>query len=382
MGPGDLNPGHHLTPPKFLPEEDKLKWRKDVRCWAKTIQACSEGGDTKAKGMLSALGMILFRSLPTSRQEIIEKSIRTGEFTLDPSDPAYPKNSMDVIDSIINLVAKDSPMDAIKRLAQLNKAASTCVRRHKEPTSSFLERYILPAQTYLNLINADKSSAESQNLAMTLLSNANLPPETFSSVMASLVMATKSRSSDLNAPISLDKNRVELTIKVLESTLKNGNIDELKDEAQECVKKLKLAQSRQLKSGLDSSLQCYISLTDAMTALEEATMDQSDIQRHEALNKDVEAKALLAHTSLVRRFQNHKQNSDPNWGRPERFDLRKQYRSNRVKQYSSFKPSSRRGLGIASDTRKRSFQARHINVEDQNCPEKSGSASPKENYFQ
>lgn len=48
--------------------------------------------------MLAALGMLLFRYLPASRQQIIEKAVETGELILDPFDPAYPKEKLGVIE--------------------------------------------------------------------------------------------------------------------------------------------------------------------------------------------------------------------------------------------------------------------------------------------
>lgn len=177
---------------------------KDVRHWACTVLACAEGGDTEAKGMLSALWMSLFRSLSASRQQIAEKAVNTGEIVIDSIDPTYPTSKLDVIDPIINLVAKDTSTDTIRRLSRLNKEASSCTRKINESTTAFIERFILPAQAYLNITNADHTSAESQNLAMTRLTNAKLTQETFSSVMSNLVCNTKSKERLKNLTVPLD----------------------------------------------------------------------------------------------------------------------------------------------------------------------------------
>lgn len=57
---------------------------------------------------------------------------------------------------------------------KLNKAATSCTRKPQESMQTYIERFIMPAQAYLNLANADRSSAESQNLPMTLMTSANL----------------------------------------------------------------------------------------------------------------------------------------------------------------------------------------------------------------
>lgn len=106
MGPGEDHPTQHLAPPPFSTGIDKLRWQKDARCWAGTVRACVDGGDGRARGMLAALGMLLYRSLPPSQQQLTEKSLETGEIVLDPSDPGYSSNVMDFIEKTINIVCK------------------------------------------------------------------------------------------------------------------------------------------------------------------------------------------------------------------------------------------------------------------------------------
>lgn len=69
-----------------------------------------------------------------------------------------------------------------------------------ELVSAFIEWTTLPPQSYLDITNADRTLAESQNLSVTLLRNANHTQGAFSSLMASLVMNTKAR---LNCIMSL-----------------------------------------------------------------------------------------------------------------------------------------------------------------------------------
>lgn len=203
MGPGETLPAHHLAPSSFLLSKDKLRWRKDVRCWAVTVRACADGGDDRAKGMHAALVMLMYRSLPPSRQQSIEKSMENGELVLDPSDSAYANDVMKIVKDIIKIVAKDSAPDAIKRLAKLSKKATSCLRSEGESMSAYIERFLFPAQSYLNPTNADRTSAESQNLAMVLFSNASLSQETFASVMAILVSTAKTKSVKAKGQVSI-----------------------------------------------------------------------------------------------------------------------------------------------------------------------------------
>lgn len=222
MGPADTGLTQYLASPNFNPNCDKLSWRKDVRCWASTVRACADGGDGRAKAMLAALRMFLFRSFSPSRRQMVEKINEAGDLILDPLNHHCSNNMMQVINVIINIVAEDTAPDAVKLLSRLSKKATSYTRRRNESMTAYIERFLLPAQKYLNLVNSDKQSAESQNLATILLSNANLSPQTFSSVLSSLVTLTKSRDHTRRNHISFEIKNVARTIaifsKLLDST--------------------------------------------------------------------------------------------------------------------------------------------------------------------
>lgn len=174
--------------------------------------------------------------------------------------------------------------------------------------NTYIDRFLLPAQSYLNLTNSDHASAESQNLAMVLLSNANLSQETFASVMASLVLATKGKSDKVTRPIIIDKERMGKLITILGKldSSPQDTINLVEDERisiKECLHALRGAIGRHQTAITDSALSTYISLSDAVTALEEVSIDQKDIRKPAFGNIEPHASAFLAHTTLARRFQ-------------------------------------------------------------------------------
>lgn len=137
--------------------------------------------------MLIALGMLLMRSLPPSRQQLLDKHIESGDLLVDPLDAAYLQSKVQVVDDIIAIVAKDSPADAIKRLTNLSKLATECTKWNDESISHYVESFVAPAQSHHNIPNADRTYCNSQTLAMTRLTNANISSQTLSSLMATLV---------------------------------------------------------------------------------------------------------------------------------------------------------------------------------------------------
>lgn len=159
MGPDETQRAQHLKPSPLSPSLDKLRLRKAARCLATPIRACEGGGDTRAKGVLAALGMLLFRSLPPSRIHLVDKYIESGELVLDPNEVWYTKIGTEIVESVIKIIAESSASNLIKRLYRISKGLYKC--------RSFL--------------------LGESNMAMVLLANANRPQQTFSSVMANLV---------------------------------------------------------------------------------------------------------------------------------------------------------------------------------------------------
>lgn len=123
MGLSDEHPPHYLPPLAFDPIGDKHLWQKNIRCWARMIGAWANEGDGREKRMVTALGVKLLRSLPISRPSMIGNSIEAENLIQNSSEESFGNNVMKCIESIINMVAKDTVPDANKRLSRLRKDA-------------------------------------------------------------------------------------------------------------------------------------------------------------------------------------------------------------------------------------------------------------------
>lgn len=144
----------------------------------------------------------------------VEKFVESGELVFDLNQ-RYGKDFMSPVEQIINIMAKDSAMDTIKRLPRPRKEAITCVRRSKESMSNFTVRFVLPAKSNLNLANGDRSSQESQNLAMVLLANADLLQKMFSSGIEILVTTTKCEDAQGNARVPIARQMIDDIMTIL-----------------------------------------------------------------------------------------------------------------------------------------------------------------------
>lgn len=108
----------------------------------------------------------------------------------DQSDADYFKNDIEVVKQLINIFAKDSTSDSIKRSEKHSKAETSSLRSEAESITAYIERFLLLAHSFLNLTSSYRASAERQHLEMVLLFNSNLSQETSSLLMESFVSAT------------------------------------------------------------------------------------------------------------------------------------------------------------------------------------------------
>lgn len=115
---------------------------------------------------------------------------------------------MKEIEKILAIIAKDSTTDSISRMTKLTKDTNACVRLDGESLKYFIERFTLPAASYLNMINADQNSAESQNFAITMISNGNLPSQVFTKVMSTLVIKEISKEHNQASTVSVQASRI------------------------------------------------------------------------------------------------------------------------------------------------------------------------------
>lgn len=296
MGPASSEvPGSLYTPPIYKEDMDKLQWRDEVRIWVQTVKSIANGGDSKAKGIAASLGLTLYRSLSFNKKELVKKEIRTGELVLNPDVEIIDQDV--IIEKILNIVAKDSTINSLKRIVRLNREVSLCIRKNGESLGKYVERFTGIAQTYLNLINASQDGPDSINFEIMLLSNAKIPAQTFSNIVSSLVSTSKVKDPAQSLDVVIAQDRANNLEKFISKAISKSPLDKSYTDtkikvASESLAALKAAISFTNGKSKDFGLKEIINLSDAAEELQEAGIEYREINEQKK-----KSSAMMGHNN-------------------------------------------------------------------------------------
>lgn len=107
------------------------------------------------------------------------------------------------------------------------------------------------AQKYLNSIIADCSSAESKNLAINFLSNADLSLQKFSFVMASLAFTSGDNEETCDPIVLLASEQIDRLKTILTAVLHENIGTETTSVAQNCFDTVRVSQRRSTRKHKD-----------------------------------------------------------------------------------------------------------------------------------
>ena len=162
----------------------------DVKTWAQLVKLYAKGGDNRAKGMLNALDLTLYLSLERDQRNIVDNSTQRRLISLNMEDEIEEddvsvmiKTQFKRVDEIVNLVAKDTPTDGIRRLVRISQDIHKCARVNTEKLHAFARTFQGLAKQYLNMSSSTDGERHSQNFAVLLLENSKLPSSTFNNIV-------------------------------------------------------------------------------------------------------------------------------------------------------------------------------------------------------
>jgi hypothetical protein len=174
--------------PPLYPGADRFRWRRQVSAWVSYIQRRADAGDKLCKSHAATLSDLLYAAAHPSYQKVLELA---KSASLDFSVPA--EKQPDVVQEIVRLIGFETPIEATSRLLAAYKAVHACIRYSNETLDKFTVRYRGVASNYMDLANVSCNSQDSQLLALVLLENAQLTPDTLQGAKLQLVHQAQQR---------------------------------------------------------------------------------------------------------------------------------------------------------------------------------------------
>jgi hypothetical protein len=179
--------------PPLYPGADRFRWRRQVSAWVSYIQRRADAGDKTCKSHAATLSDLLYASVHPSYQKVLELA---KSASLDFSVPT--EKQPDVVQDIVRLIGYETPIEATSRLLTAYKAVHACIRYPSETLDRFTVRYRGVASNYMDLANVSCNSQDSQLLALVLLENAQLTPDTLQGAKLQLVQQAQQRVTGSN----------------------------------------------------------------------------------------------------------------------------------------------------------------------------------------
>jgi hypothetical protein len=174
--------------PPLYPGADRFRWRRQVSAWVSYIQRRADAGDKLCKSHAATLSDLLYAAAHPSYQKVLELA---KSASLDFSVPT--EKQPDVVQEIVRLIGFETPIEATSRLLAAYKAVHACIRYSNETLDKFTVRYRGVASNYMDLANVSCNSQDSQLLALVLLENAQLTPDTLQGAKLQLVHQAQQR---------------------------------------------------------------------------------------------------------------------------------------------------------------------------------------------
>ena len=174
--------------PPLYPGADRFRWRRQVSAWVSYIQRRADAGDKSCKSHAATLSDLLYAAAHPSYQKVLELAKSEN---LDFSVPT--EKQPDVVQEIVRLIGFETPIEATSRLLAAYKAVHACIRYSNETLDKFTVRYRGVASNYMDLANVSCNSQDSQLLALVLLENAQLTPDTLQGAKLQLVHQAQQR---------------------------------------------------------------------------------------------------------------------------------------------------------------------------------------------
>ena len=217
-------------------------------------------------------------ALDYSFQEVVKSAMQEGWIVLveDEEDELSTLDQKKVVEQIVNLVARDSDTDGIRRLVKMNRDVYSCMKNCNGIYEDFAERFRGHAEKYLNHCHAGDTKQQSQIFAMLLFDKSRLPTTVYKSVITVVILDARQKHKNRDAVIAIADSAISDLMEKLKSMrdiVQDGDTEDsvrnesMKTQLSEMLDVVRNLQTIKRQKGLFVGTVPVICLDDAVAAL-------------------------------------------------------------------------------------------------------------------
>lgn len=172
----DTNP---MNPPKIVTgTTSKMIYRDTLRRWIRMINGCAEV-DTKHKAILPSAGHIVYMACSDLSKELLKQREKSGLLNMDGD--ADDTTRTNLMESIVDTIAKDTPNEAVIREVGSLPDIQMCQRNGNETVPTFVGRHKGAIARYVNQ-TAELTEFTDRQFAIIMMRNAKLTSHTMNAL--------------------------------------------------------------------------------------------------------------------------------------------------------------------------------------------------------
>lgn len=101
MSPGVAASGIFFEPISLDKFRESMHWRKEIWYWVQNVSSCAKDVKLRSKGAYAAFALQIFFSLLRGNKQLVDKSIISFKWVIDPSDTSSSIDPFAVVKKMI-----------------------------------------------------------------------------------------------------------------------------------------------------------------------------------------------------------------------------------------------------------------------------------------
>lgn len=229
-----------MKAPSFITNyTPKQQYRKDLNMWIEMVNEYA-AIDVKGKALQRTAGHLIYLSCDSTAREQLEQNINSGTISLKFSEDDRDRSLM--ISNILNIIAKDTPEDMVKREVDALTKIHSCERKPAETPSQYASRFCGAVARYHNE-SGNIGHVMDRQFAILMLRNAKLSQDTFNSIVLRLNTVAEKSVVRHDHIVVITEHFLDNLSKVLSGSMNDVLIDDCVDQVDKLKKRIKVTKS-------------------------------------------------------------------------------------------------------------------------------------------